>query len=201
MISEIISHENHRWPGKVACPDHGVEILGIENPWNINEIYPHPTFPWKTQQFSSLKDETWIPLRLLLQLLGSALPRHHALRFLHGNQRWIEMAWKWHGNGTSDSDSLNLKNHVHHVDTKKSSMLRFRWFWPWLKSMQPLAFPSSVEFPPPAAETDQFGGNLKVLCDEKITHHRMVIIHKKPSPGNRLTQKRHCEILGLLSQK
>jgi hypothetical protein len=41
-----------------------------------------------------------------------------------------------------------------------------------------------------------FGGNLKVLCDEKITHHRMVIIHKKPSPGNRLTQKRHCEILG-----
>ena len=67
--------------------------------------------------------------------------------------------------------------------------------------MQPLTFQRSVEFPPPAAETDQFGGNLKVLCDEKITHHRMVIIHKKPSPGNRLTQKRHCEILGLLSQK
>jgi hypothetical protein len=30
----------------------------------------------------------------------------------------MDMAWKWHGNRTSDSDSLNLKNHVHHVDTK-----------------------------------------------------------------------------------
>ena len=69
-------------------------------------IYPHPTFPWISAA----------PSPATLGLRPPAPPRAPLPAWQpEVDRNGMEME---NGNGTPDSDSLNLKNHVHHVDTR-----------------------------------------------------------------------------------